>query len=574
MTPTRRRLPFAWSLGLAAGLLAAGAILEGAKAQAEQAPLPTAPTLKVQVLGTTDVHGHVYPTNYYGDAGNEPLGMARIATLIKERRAANPHTLLVDSGDCLQGTPLTYWAARVQPQAPNPMVQAYNHLKYDAFCVGNHEYNYGLEYLEKARREAMYPFLSGNVFRHGTTEPIYTPYVIKQVGGARIGIVGFTTPGVALWDRRFVQGKQDFHDITTWAKRWIPEVRAKGADAVVVIIHSGLGAPYEPTFGGYDASEGLPEENVCAKLADEVPGIDAILLGHSHKELQKLERNGVIMAQAKKWGEFLAVVDLGLAQDAGGRWRVVAKDSRALGVAGVAPDAELMGAVRGAHEATMAYVDSVVGSSKGEWLAARARTEDTPIMDLVNEVQAKRVGAQLSAASVFNSSARLPKGPLRVKDLAGLYVYENTLTKVRIGGAGLKAYLENAVSQYQPYRPGALIFDESKQAYNHDMISGVDYRIDVRQPVGSRIIGLSFQGRPVTPAMSFTLAINSYRQNGGGGYTMLKQAPLMDRVDTEIRELIIEHVKQVRTIDPAKTFRRNWSLLPANCVAADGQHYR
>lgn len=572
MTSTHARH---WALGLSGLLGLSCAALLGAPARAQgAAPAPAPVSLKLQVLSTTDVHGHVYPTNYYGDEGNEPLGLARVATLIKQHRAANPNTLLVDSGDCLQGTPMTYWAARVNPAAPNPMVQAYNHLKYDAFCVGNHEYNYGLDYLNKARREAMYPFLSGNVFQHGTTTPVYVPYVIKQVGGAKVGIVGFTTPGVALWDRRFVQGKQDFHDITTWAKRWVPEVKAKGADAVVVIIHSGLGAPYEPTFGGYDASEGLPEENVCAKLADEVPGIDAILLGHSHKELQKLVRNGVILAQAKKWGEYLAVVDLGLGQDASGKWQVVTKDSRAIGVAGVPPDAELMNVVKPAHLATLNYVNSVVGQSKGEWLATRARTEDTPIMDLVNEVQAKRVNAQLSAASVFNGSARLPKGPLRVKDLASLYVYENTLTKVRISGAGLKAYLENAVSQYQPYQPGALIFDESKQAYNHDMISGVDYVIDVRQPVGQRISGLKHQGRPVTPGMSFTLAINSYRQNGGGGYTMLKQAPLLERVDTEIRELIIEHVKQVRTIDPARSFRRNWHLLPANCVAADGLHYR
>jgi 2',3'-cyclic-nucleotide 2'-phosphodiesterase / 3'-nucleotidase len=534
---------------------------------------PASATLDVTILGTTDVHGHVYPTNYYGDAGDEPVGLARIHTLVKQLRAKHPHTMLVDSGDCLQGTPLTYHNARIDTKPMNPMVQAMNFMGYDAFAVGNHEYNYGIPYLMKARHEAKYPFLSGNIFEHKTEKPVFKPYIIKNVGGAKIAVLGFTTPGVAVWDRRHVQGKQDFRDIVASAKRWLPEVKAQGADAIVVIIHSGLGAPYDGTFGGYSASEGLPEENVCAKLAETFPEIDAILLGHSHKDLPKLLHNGVLLTQAKKWGERLAVVDLKLSRQ-GGRWKVVTKDSRTLDTSKVTPDPEVLAVARKAHQATLAYVNSVIGTSTGEWSAARARTQDTPIMDLINEVQRAKTGAQLSAASVFNGSAKLPKGRLTVSDIAGLYVYENTLTKIELTGKQLKDYLETSARYFKPYQPGAPIFDETIPAYNYDMVSGVSYAIDVTKPQGSRIVGLTYQGELVADGQKFTMALNSYRQNGGGGFSMLREAPVQENYFTEIRELMIDYVKDAKVLSPEKVHESNWRILPEGVVAEDGLHYR
>ena len=533
---------------------------------------PPAQRLQVQIMGTTDVHGHVYPTNYFGDKGDETVGVARVQTLINQIRAKNPHTLLVDSGDCLQGTPLTYHNARIDPKAPNPMVQAYNAMKFDAFAVGNHEYNYDIPYLMKAKGEARYPFLSGNIYHHGSQRPVFDPYVIKTIGGVKIGILGFTTPGVAVWDRRFVKGKHDFGDIVEAAGRWLPEVKAKGVDATIVIIHSGLGDPYDATFGGYSAGEGLPEENVCADLADKYPQIDAILLGHSHKDLPKLLHNGVLLTQAKKWGERLAVVDLNFERQ-GSRWKLASKDSRTLSTEGVKPDPQVLAVAKKAHDATVAYVNSVVGTSTAEWLSTRARVEDTPIMDLINQVQLEKTGAQLSAVSVFNAGARLPKGQLRVSDIAALYVYENTLTTVQLTGAQLKAYLENSASFYNAYKPGARIFDD-RPAYNHDMVQGVGYTIDVTRPVGQRIASLTYKGQPVLPTHTFTMAINSYRQNGGGGYTMLKQAPLKDAINVEIRELMLEWVKDQKVVDPAKVFEANWRVVPAGVLAADGVHYK
>lgn len=529
--------------------------------------------VQVSILGTTDVHGHIYPTNYYHDAGDEALGVARVQTLIKRERTRNPNVLLVDSGDCLQGTPLTYYHARIATHAPNPMVAAYNLMGFDAFAIGNHEYNYGISYLEKARRESRYPFLSANIYHHGTDKLVYRPWVIKTVDQVRIGVIGFTTPGVAVWDRKHVSGKQDFGDIIVAAKREIPRVKAAGVDAIVVIIHSGLGAPYDSTFSGYAADEGIPEENACAHLAEACPDIDAILLGHSHKDLPKLLHHGVLLTQAKKWGERLAVVDLSF-QKVDNRWRLTGKDARTLSTEGVPPDEAILAASRQAHEATLRYVRTPIAKSSVAWTGIGARTQDIPLMDLISEVQREAAQAQLSAVSVFNSNAHLPKGRITVADLAALYVYENTLTRIRLTGQQLRDYLEFSASFYKPYAPGQLVFDDSQPAYNQDLVAGVDYAIDVRQPVGSRIVVLRYQGRDVMPKQTFTMAVNSYRQNGGGGYTMLKQATLEKSDFPEIRELLIEQVKRWRTISPEKVFKANWRLLPAGGVASDGRQYQ
>lgn len=562
--------PISKRLGALALLAACAAGAPALAAAADGRPQ----TVDLRILGTTDVHGHVYPTNYYLDHGDEPVGLARAYTLIRKLRAENPNTLLVDSGDALQGTPLTYHSARIDTKPINPMVAAMNTMRYDAFAVGNHEYNYGIPYLMKARGEAKYPFLSGNIFEHGTDKPVFTPWIMKTVGGVKVAVLGFTTPGVALWDRKNVEGRQDFRDIVASAKKSLDEAKAAGAEAIVVIIHSGLGSPYDATFGGYDKSAGLPEENVCAKLAETYPEIDAILLGHSHKDLPKLLHHGVILVQAKKWGERLAEVDLKLSKQADGRYKVVSKDSRTYTTEGVKPDPEVLAAVKAAHEKTVAYVNSVIGQSTAAMSAKGARFEDTPLLDFIQTVQRRTIDAQISSVSVFNDEAGLPKGPLKVADLAALYPYENVLTKIRINGAQLKGYLEQSALAFNPYKPGGEVRNPEIAPYNYDMVDGVDYVLDLRKPAGSRVVGLSYQGKPVKPADTFTMALNSYRQNGGGGYTMIKEAPLLDTNYTEIRELLIDYVKQHKTIDPAEVFHRNWHLLPEGAIAPDGQHYR
>jgi 2',3'-cyclic-nucleotide 2'-phosphodiesterase/3'-nucleotidase len=530
-------------------------------------------SLTLTIVGTTDVHGHIYPTSYFGKNDEENLGLAKVHTLVKELRAKNPHTLLVDSGDLLQGSPLTYWHARVAPKGtPNPMIDVMNRMGLVAFGVGNHEYNFGLAHLAQARKESKFAWVSGNTYKAGTQHTQYEPYTIRNVGGVRVGIIGFTPPGVAIWDKAHVQGKLEFRDILASAKHWIPKMKAAGADVIVAIPHSGLGAEFCPYYTGYSESSGLPKENVAADLARQFPEIDVIFPGHTHVEVQGMMIGKTAVAQAQKWGERLSVADLSL-EKVNGHWQVTNKEARVLTTVGVKPDPEVKAWAKHAHEGTLAYVNSALCTTPDTWSTQRAMIEDTPIIDLINQVQLRKTKAQLSAAASFTSDAVIKAGKITVADMAAIYPYENALVAIKLTGKQLKEYLEFSARIFAPFESGKPVFAADVRGYNYDMVAGVTYDIDVRQPVDSRILNLTYQGKPVTDGQTFTMAMNSYRQRGGGGFEMLKNCPVVYNQEESIRDLMIDYLKDRKQLAAKDVFVKNWRLLPEAPVAADGKTY-
>lgn len=551
------------------------------------------------LLGTTDVHGWLYPHDYYTGRTTDH-GLALLKPVIDSVRAANPgRVFLFDSGDLLQGTPLALVHAReatgrvgaeregatsapdaghgstegvagAGAEGPNPVIHAMNLLGYDASAIGNHEYNYGIPHLDRAVASANFPFVSANIFRHGTREPAYRPYVLlPYVAGEGdtilVGVTGNTPPGVHIWDRSNVEGRLEFRDVVASIRPVVAELRARGADLVVVLSHGGLeGTSYDT------AATGLPAENEAARLAREVPGIDVIFLGHTHRELADTTINGVLLTQAANWARSVAAATVRLKRIRRGEWTVIAKRSEILRPTPGRADTAFLAALRDAHERTVAYVNSVVGRSPVRWEARTARVEDTPILDFINEVQRRVAGADLSATAAFNLRAAIPEGPIRVADLAGLYIYDNTLRAVRITGAELRAYLEKTAEYYRGWPPaeGSTVTDFEVPGYNFDVVSGVDYVIDLSRPVGERITELRFRGEPVRPDQTFTLALNNYRQGGGGGYTMLANAPVIYDRQEDIRDLLIEEVRRRGTIRPGDYFEANWRLVPAEAAAA------
>lgn len=524
-------------------------------------------TVDLTFLGTTDVHGHVFPTTYY-DNSEQPLGLAKLYTLIKRYRAKNPNTLLVDSGDMFQGSPLPYVQARVQgDRGPNPMVEAMNAMHYDVFGVGNHDFNFGLTHLKKAESQAHFPFVTSNIFVAHTNRPYFKPYVIKEVGGVKVGVIGFSPPGIVLWDHANVHGRIEVRDLLASARRYIPEMKAKGCDVILAIPHSGLGGKYGPAYSGYSPYSGLPPENVGIELAKHFPQIDVLFAGHSHIDVPHDEVNGVALAQADLWGYRLAVAQLHL-EKVEGHWKVLKKSTTTVNTVGVPMAPEVVKAVLKDHEATLAYVKSAIATTKAEWSAKASLTEDTPVIDLINRVQKEATHAELSSAASFNPNVVLHPGKITIADIAGLYPYENTMVAIRITGKKLRAYLEAAARFYEPYDGKAVQFNPAIRTYNYDMVSGVDYRIDLTKPVGSRIVSLSYHGKPVADDGVFTMAMNSYRQGGGGGYEMLKDCPVIYNHEESIRELIIDYLKKKRTIEPRDVFERNWELLPCTSTPA------
>jgi 2',3'-cyclic-nucleotide 2'-phosphodiesterase (5'-nucleotidase family) len=542
-------------VALATGLLMTIAVLVYAFAGA------AAPSrVQVVILSTTDLHGNIYPIDYYT---NKPdgRGLAKLATAIKQARKDNPDLLLLDSGDTIQGTPLEYIHNKRNNAPPDPMMLVMNSLKYDSMAVGNHEYNFGLKVLEKARREANFPWLSSNTYKAGTNETFYDPYVVKEVNGVRVGILGLTTPGIPNWENPQNYSGLEFRETVSEARKWVPILREKErVDLVVITMHMGL---EEDLRTGELNPSSVPNENAAVRVAREVPGVDVILMGHTHREIPSLFINGVLLTQANYWGKHLARVDVYL-EKTGERWRVMAKSARTIPMDDrVKPDEEVLALAKPYDEETQAWLGRVIGQSASELSAGNARFQDSAILDLIQRVQLDAGRADVSMTALFNSQARIPKGPVTVRDIAGLYIYENTLVTIEVTGRQLKDALEHSAKYFLPYaqgkRPPELV-DEKIPSYNFDIAEGVSYDLDITKPVGDRVQNLRFKGQPLLPTQKLKLVTNNYRVNGGGGYSMYRGAPVVYKSSEEIRELIIDWVERNKTIPAEPT--NNWRLLP------------
>ena len=543
---------------LAAGLIAA--LLGGA------CTLPmlheTAETVDLVVAATTDVHGYVRGWDYFGNRPDTARGLTRAATIIDSlNRRSTSSAVLVDAGDMLQGTPLAYVAARIDTTLPNPVIMAMNAMRYDAAAVGNHEFNYGLPALERAMRSADFPLLAANVFTPDG-KPRFRPWAISTRRGVKIAIVGATTPGSMVWDRDNVAGRLVFRDIIPSVRDAVREARDAGSAVVIVVVHSGLDEP-----SSYDTvSTHVPSENVAARLAREVPGIDLVVYGHSHKQMADTVIGTTLLMQPKNWATSVAIAHLTVRRQ-NGRWRVVAKRSQLVFTVNHRESSQVLAVTGEGHRAAAAYANTTIGSTSVAWHADSARVVDSPLTDFILEVERRASGAQLASTAVFSLDASLAAGPITVARMAALYPYDNTLRAVKISGSQLRSYLEQSARYFRPTGNGTADIDPAIPGYNYDVVAGVDYTIDVSRPIGERITTLTFDGKPVAPADTFTMALNNYRQTGGGGFAMLQSAAVVYDQQLEIRQLLIDEVRRRGAIQPADYFHSNWRIVPASAIS-------
>ena len=516
--------------------------------------------VQITILGTTDLHGNINPIDYYTDKADN-RGLAKIATLIKRVRKEQPNMLLIDSGDTIQGSPLESFHSRKNNTRTDPMMLVMNSLNYDAMTVGNHEYNFGLKVLEKARGEAKFPWLSGNTYEKGTPKTHYKPYIVKDVAGVKIGILGLTTPGIPYWDNPPNYAGLEFREPVVEARKWVTVLRTQEkVDVVVIAMHMGLG---EDLRTGEVSPGQIPHENEAISIANEVPGVDVIFMGHTHRDVPSLYINGVLLTQANHWGRHLARADLYL-QKAPTGWRLYAKSARTIPADDrVEPDPEVVKLAEPYDRQTEEWLERVVGQAPQELTAEEARFRDTAILDLIQKVQLEAGKADVSMVASFNQQARIAKGPVTVRDIAELYVYENTLAVLEVTGQQLKDALEHSAKYYNTYQAGKTprdLINDKIPAYNFDIAEGVTYELDLSKPIGSRIQNLRFKGQPLSLTRKLRLATNNYRVNGGGGYTMYKNAPVVYRSSEEIRELMIDWLERHKTIPTEPN--NNWRIVP------------
>jgi len=546
------------SLGLKIALLSAAAGTASCNLpMVHEANVP----VDIVIAATTDVHGYVRGWDYYANSPDTTRGLTRVATIVDSLRTVSRiWPVLVDAGDFLQGNPLTFAAARLDTTMPHPVVAAMNAMRYDAGVIGNHEFNYGLPTLDRILRQTRFPVLAANVFTPGG-EPKFRPWVFTiRYQNVKVALIGATTPGAMVWDRDNLRGRVEVRDPIPSVRAAVRDARDAGAAITVVVIHSGLDEP-----SSYDTvTTKTPSENVAARIAREVPGIDLIVYGHSHKEVPEMTIGSTLLMQPKNWATSVAIAHM-IVQRQNGRWRVVSKHSSIVQATHHKENVEVLGVSEEGHRAAERYARAAVGSTPVAWRADSARVIDSPLTDFILEVERSATGAQLASTAMFSLDANLAPGPITVARIAALYPYDNTLRVVKISGAQLRAYLEQSARYFRSTAAGVEV-DPSIPGFNYDILAGVDYTIDVSRPIGERITQLDYQTRPVVPTDTFTLALNNYRQTGGGGYAMLRDAPVVQDRQLEIRQLLIDEVRKRGTVQPSDYFHQNWRIIPASAI--------
>lgn len=536
------------------------AVLVLALAVAVSPKLAAAEETRITVLHTTDVHGSLLP---WDDLSNRPAarGLARAATRIAKVRAEGNPVLLLDAGDAMSGAPLVSVWQRDHAGLPHPVATAMNALGYDAMALGNHEFDYGPAGIDTARATSRFPWLAANVVRRDGS-PAFAPSLVKELNGVRVGVIGLCTPAVPLMADSAQWSGYTFLSPIEVARKEVARLRgAERCDVVIALAHTGL--EKNPRTGEVRKGD-APGENFGHQLASEVPGLDVVILAHTHEALPFANVGGAVVTQAGRSAEGIGRVDLKLTRETPTSPWKLARPFAGYAAFGdsTATDEAFAKAFAPYAERTKAALDETVGTATDDLATPGGRFADGTLWQLIHRAQLHASGADVSLAALFAADQRIPAGPVRVRDLMRLYPYENSLVTLEMSGAELKDALEQSARYLATYtfEDGRPLAEPGMPSWNFDMAMGVTYEVDITRPSGDRIQHLTYKGQPLAPEQRLSVVVNGYRASGGGDFVMIRRAKRIGRPALSAPDAVLAYVKQTDAI--GAPFEPSWTLLP------------
>lgn len=518
--------------------------------------------ITLTILHTSDIHGNIFPVDY-ASGNSSDVGLAKVSSFLKEVRQTNPHTLAIDTGDLLQGTPLAYYYAKIDNAQENPMIRVLNRLGFLAGVIGNHEFNYGPSILERAVDAADFPLLGANIVFRESGEPAFVPYTIVEVpekaGVVKVGILGLTTSFIPNWEEAKNIAGLEFLDPVDTAREYVPQLR-ESVDVLIVAYHGG----FERDLKSGEPTEELVRENVGYEILKKIEGIDVLLTGHQHRTIAEVI-DSVAISQPSSWGKMVGKVDLTL-ERLNEKWEVVNRSVEQVPMSSYEADPQVLEMVQEFEDRVQKWLDRPVGIAIGDFYIEDpfiARLGDNTLIEFINRVQMQASGAPISAVALFSDDVKGWKtGPITLRDINAAYIYPNTLKVLTVTGADIKAALEKS-AEYFTFEDGEITVTDSwvnpkPRHYNYDMWEGVEYIMAVDRPVGERILSLRHMGEEIDPQAEYEVVLNNYRAGGGGGYTMFKNKPLVREVMLEVSEIIADYV--LERVAVSATLDRNWSV--------------